>query len=163
MKDKFSYKSWANREILESLGKVDPSAHPDKFKLAVRLLNHTYVVDRIFSAHLIGDQHAYTATNTVETPTVQELKEKIAASDQWFEQYVAKLTVGQLAERISFKFTDGDTGTMSREEILFHLLAHGAYHRGNVGMLLSDCGVDRPKDTFTRFLHQIDPSRREQS
>ncbi len=49
---------------------------------------------------------------------------------------------------------------MTRDEMLFHILAHGAYHRGNVGMLLSACGIDRPKDTFTRFLHQIDPDRR---
>jgi uncharacterized damage-inducible protein DinB len=49
---------------------------------------------------------------------------------------------------------------MTREEMLFHVLAHGAYHRGNVGMALTACGIDRPKDTFTRFLHLSEPGRR---
>ena len=52
---------------------------------------------------------------------------------------------------------------MTREEMLFHILAHGAYHRGNVGMVLSSCGINRPKDTFTRFLHLTDASRRAQT
>lgn len=160
MKDKFQYKSWANREIIESLEKVDPLINPEKFKLAIRLLNHTHVVDRIFLAHLTGKEHVYTATNTAETPTIQELKDSIETSDQLLEQYVTSLTQEQLSKRISFKFTDGESGSMTREEILFHLLAHGAYHRGNVGILLSDFGIDRPKDTFTRFLHKVDPVRR---
>ena len=49
---------------------------------------------------------------------------------------------------------------MTREEMLFHVLADGAYHRGNVGMILTPCGIDRPKDTFTRFLHLSEPDRR---
>lgn len=163
MKEQFRYKSWANREILESLERVDPSVNPDKFKLAVRLLNHTFVVDRIFAAHLTGDSHSFSATNTPETPTVQEIKDQIQDSDHWYEQYTANIQPELLSEKISFRFTDGDSGAMTREEMLFHLLAHGAYHRGNVGMLLSDCGSDRPKDTFTRFVHLSEPDRRKQT
>jgi uncharacterized damage-inducible protein DinB len=120
-------------------------------------------VDRIFAAHLCATGHQFQGTNTPETPTVDQLRESISESDDWYQQYVAQLDDKSLIESISFAFTDGDRGTMTREEMLFHILAHGAYHRGNVGMVLSSCGIERPKDTFTRFLHLTEESRRAQT
>lgn len=163
MKNQFQYKAWANREILDTLRKTDPGINPEKHKLAIRLLNHALVVDKIFSAHLANTKHGYSATNTVETPSVEDLAAAITDADNWLENYVSALSPAEIDEKISFPFTDGDTGCMTRGEILFHLLAHGAYHRGNVGMLLSDCGADRPKDTFTRYLHWAEPARRSQT
>lgn len=160
MRRRFDYKAWANAEILEAIAGVDPSRHPEQWTLAVRLMNHTYVVDRIFSAHLAGGTHGFQATNTPVTPTYAELRDRIAASDGWYSQYVDALSGSDLGEPIAFAFTDGERGCMTREEMLFHVLAHGAYHRGNVGMVLTSCGIDRPKDTFTRFLHLVEPGRR---
>lgn len=160
MKHKFSYKAWANTEILGSIARIDPSRHPEQWTLAVRLMNHTYVVDRIFAAHLSGTAHGFQDTNTPDTPSLDELRGNIAASDEWYQQYVGQVSDRDLGELIPFTFTDGDRGSMTREEMLFHVLAHGAYHRGNVGMILTACGLDRPKDTFTRFLHLSQPGRR---
>ena len=50
---------------------------------------------------------------------------------------------------------------MSREEVLFHVLTHGGYHRGNVGQVLKSVSVAPPRDLYTRFLHQSEPVRRE--
>lgn len=161
MKNQFRYKAWANTEILDALANIDPSGHPAEWKQAIRLMNHTYVVDRIFAAHLGGARHPFDATNTPETPTLDELRESISKSDAWFQEYVGRIDGSELDETIAFTFTDGKSGSMTREEMLFHVLAHGAYHRGNVGMVLTACGVDRPSDTFTRFLHLVEPNRRE--
>ena len=160
MKSRFRYKAWANAEILDSIVKIDPSQHPEQWTLAVRLMNHTYVVDRIFAAHLSGETHEFQGTNTPETPSLNQLRDRISASDEWYQRYVSQVPSSELAQPISFTFTDGDRGSMTREEMLFHVLAHGAYHRGNVGMALTACGIDRPKDTFTRFLHLSEPGRR---
>ena len=65
-----------------------------------------------------------------------------------------------LAESLHFKFTDGDPGAMTREEMLFHVLTHGAYHRGNVGQVLKGISVAPPRDLFSKFLHVSEPSRR---
>lgn len=160
MKSKFRYKAWANAEILDSIAKIDPSQHPEQWTLAVRLMNHTYVVDRIFAAHLSGEPHEFQGTNTPETPSLNQLRDRIFASDEWYQRYVSQVPGSELIQPISFTFTDGDRGSMTREEMLFHVLAHGVYHRGNVGMALTACGIDRPKDTFTRFLHLSEPGRR---
>lgn len=161
MKNQFHYKAWANAEILGALALVDASLHPAERTQAIRLMNHTYVVDRIFAAHLSGKTHPFNATNTPETPTLDDLRESISRSDTWFQEYVSSVEGSALDETIAFTFTDGKSGSMTRGEMLFHVLAHGTYHRGNVGMVLGACGVDRPSDTFTRFLHMVEPNRRE--
>lgn len=160
MKQAFRYKAWANAEILDAIATIDAARFPEQWTLAVRLMNHTHVVDRIFAAHLVGAAHGFTATNTPETPGLEELRASIATTDDWYQAYVARTAHGELAESIAFTFADGDRGCMTREEMLFHVLAHGSYHRGNVGMVLTACGIERPKDTFTRFLHSAEPERR---
>jgi uncharacterized damage-inducible protein DinB len=50
---------------------------------------------------------------------------------------------------------------MTREEMLFHVLTHGSYHRGNVGQILKNLSVAPPRDLFTKFLHVREPSRRQ--
>ena len=37
---------------------------------------------------------------------------------------------------------------------------HGAYHRENVGQIFKSIFVYPPRDTYTKFLHVRDPSRR---
>lgn len=156
----FAYKAWANAELLQALAQIDPDAYPAQRQRAIRLLNHTYVVDRIFAAHLDGGTHPFAASNTPQTPTLGALGAAIVQSDQWYAGHIARLDAAALQQPLAFRFTDGDAGTMTREEMLFHLLAHGAYHRGNIAMLLSECGVEQPRELFTRFLHARDPGRR---
>ncbi|QNH12108.1 DinB family protein [Xanthomonas sp. SI] len=156
----FAYKAWANAELLQALAQIDAVAYPAQRQRAIRLLNHTYVVDRIFAAHLDGGTHAFTDSNTPETPALDVLHAAVAESDLWYAGYVAQLDAVALQQFLVFRFTDGDAGRMTREEMLFHVLAHGAYHRGNIAMLLSDCGLEQPRELFTRFLHAVEPERR---
>jgi uncharacterized damage-inducible protein DinB len=157
----FQYKRWANDELL-ALGEASQAALPaDDHRLFVRILNHTYVVDRIFASHLQGlPQTDYAATNTEETPALPTLRQAVRASDDWYLQYASGLTAGQLAEPVQFRFTDGDTGTMTRAEILNHIVVHGTYHRGAAGRILAGHAVQLPRDSLTTFLHRLQPERR---
>jgi uncharacterized damage-inducible protein DinB len=155
----FGYKSWANRELFALLATVAPE-HADQLHTSIRTLNHIYVVDRIFRAHLSAETQPFDATNTKTTPTLVQLHSDVAATDAWYEKYVAALKPSSLAEVIDFQFTDGDRGRMSREEILLHVITHGGYHRGNVGQVLKSISVAPPRDLYTKFLHQSEPARR---
>ena len=157
----FQYKRWANEELL-ALGEASQAVLPEgDRRLFVRILNHTYVVDRIFASHLQGlPQTAYAATNTEETPALPALREAVRASDDWYLQYAGGLTADQLAEPVQFRFTDGDTGTMTRAEILNHVVVHGTYHRGAAGRILAGHAVPLPRDSLTTFLHRLQPERR---
>ncbi|RYG98011.1 MAG: damage-inducible protein DinB [Alphaproteobacteria bacterium] len=160
LEDLYRYKLWANSELLAQMLTVDASKHENDLHTAIRILNHTYVVDRIFSGHLTGTPSLYKATNTEETPTLDNLTKSIRNSDSMYLDYVAGLTSSALAESIDFKFTDGDSGSMTRSEILAHLINHGSYHRGAAGRILAQLSIAPPKDTFTAFIHRLEPRRR---
>ena len=161
LKSLFAQKSWANGELFDALAAVAPSEHAAAIQTAIRTLNHIFVVDQIFRAHLLGEQHGYAATNTADMPDVGSLNFAVAETDLWFEDYVAGITDDRLAESLAFQFTDGDAGRMTREEILSHVITHGAYHRGNVGQVLKGLDITPPRDLFTKFLHLREPQRRQ--
>ena len=156
----FAHKTWANNGLFNVLADVDTPSHTDALHTAIRTLNHIYVVDSIFQAHLLGQAHGFSATNTDATPSLAELHFKVAQTDAWFDAYAARLTAQQAAESLAFQFTDGDAGLMTREEMLLHIITHGAYHRGNVGQVLKSISVAPTRDLYTKYLHQSDPSRR---
>jgi len=160
LKSLFGYKSWANSELFSLLATL-PAEHSEQLHTCIRTLNHIYVVDRIFRAHLCDEQRPFDATNTKATPPLEQLRADVEATDTWYRNYVSSLSGSALSEGLAFTFTDGDRGRMSREEILLHVLTHGAYHRGNVGQVLKSLSVAPPRDLYTKFLHQSEPSRRE--
>jgi len=156
----FGYKSWANSELFSLLATLPPE-HSEQLHTCIRTLNHIYVVDRIFRAHLSGEPRPFDGTNTKATPGLAQLKADVQATDRWYQDYVAGLTAPALSEALAFAFTDGDRGRMTREEMLLHVLTHGGYHRGNVGQVLKSISVAPPRDLYTKFLHQTEPARRQ--
>lgn len=156
----FAYKAWANAQLFAALQELPP-AHAEQLHTCIRTLNHIYVVDCLFQARLAGGSSPFHATNTKETPTLAQLRSDVELTDAWYVDYASKLTEPELARVLSFTFADGDAGQMSVEEILLHVTAHGAYHRGNVGQVLKSIDITPPRDLYTRFLHLAEPRRRQ--
>jgi uncharacterized damage-inducible protein DinB len=154
----FSYKAWANDNLLTALAALDGES--PTVALAIKALSHSYIVDRIFAAHLRRMPHAYTSANTNELPTLEALAADIRKSDREYVEYVAALDRHQLAERIDFVFTDGAAGRMSREEMLMHVITHGVGHRGQVSAVMLLNSVPPAKDGFTTYLHELEASTR---
>ncbi|MDK1311086.1 DinB family protein [Pseudoalteromonas ardens] len=156
----FQYKKWANNELLD-IGEQQFSRLPESdATFFVRILNHTTVVDSLFISRILGEPEKYNGDNTIETPTISELRDTMNQNDSWLVQYAGEASREDLEKVVSFKFVDGDTGQMLIEEILLHLLTHGSNHRGMASRVLAENNLERPKDTFTRYLHQVEPLRR---
>lgn len=156
----FRYKAWANDEMLTAVKQFEDGSAGSDREIALRILNHTYIVDRIFAANLRRMRHEYDAPNTADVPTLEQLTESIRRSDQWYIDYVASLDREHLAESIDFVFTDGGPGRMSREEMLMHIALHGAGHRGQLGLLMLKHSMIPPPDRFTSYLHAAEASSR---
>jgi len=155
----YEQKAAIDREFFAALAGAPLSA--ENRHIAIRTLNHIHTVDRIFAAHLRGEPHGFKASNTEATPTLEALSASVQQMDGWYVDYVRGLRPEQFEEVLSFRFTDGDAGRMSREEILAHVIHHGSHHRGNVGMLMKQVDQAPPRDLLTRHLHQQEPQRRE--
>ncbi|MBD1559970.1 damage-inducible protein DinB [Vibrio sp. S9_S30] len=156
----FQYKKWANSELLD-LGEQQFSQLPESDgTFFIRILNHTTVVDNLFISRILGEPEKYSGDNTVETPTLMELRNTMDQNDSWLVNFTKSVSEAEIKRVVSFKFVDGDTGRLSVEEILLHLLTHGSNHRGMASRVLAENSLERPKDTFTRYLHQSEPLRR---
>jgi uncharacterized damage-inducible protein DinB len=158
MQHLFRYKAWANDELLTALGKLGGDSPITG--LAIKALSHSYVVDRIFAAHMRRTPHPYTSANLSEMPALEHLSADIKQSDREYIDYVSALDQDQLAERIDFTFTDGAPGRMSRREMLMHVITHGIGHRGQVSALMLLNCVPPAKDGFTTYLHEAEASTR---
>ncbi len=154
------YHAWANRELFEKLEAIDPISHTTEIKNMIRILNHCNVVSRIFKGHLTRIAHGFHENNTVATPTLAELAADLCDIDAWYADFLASTSEQTLDERVSFTFTDGDSGGMTGAEIVTHIILHGGYHRGEVGRILRSIGAALPWDTYAVHLHQAEPGRR---
>ncbi|MEN6082775.1 DinB family protein [Chromobacterium piscinae] len=164
----FRYQAWADEEMLAAIAGLDPERYAEERRLALRLMNHCLVVNRIFAAHLQGIPHGFAADNTPDTPEPEALRRETSALDRWYLDYAASAMPATLAQAIPFAFTDGDNGYMTHEEMLTHVVTHGGYHRGEAGRLLTQAAarhpldVELPWDTYAVHLHRTEPARRRQ-
>jgi uncharacterized damage-inducible protein DinB len=154
----FQFKAWADDELLTALAKLGGASPVTG--LALKALSHTYVVDQIFLAHMTRMAHGYGSPNLTAMPPLQELAADIRQNDREYIDYVSSLDRGELAEPIDFTFTDGAPGRMSREEMLMHVITHGAGHRGQVSALMLFNALTPTKDGFTSYLHEAEASTR---
>lgn len=148
----FEHKAWANQALLAQL--IAHCEESKSWRLATRLMNHLNIVDQIFIAHLSGQSHGYTATNTPETPELLELQARTAQTDQQLIALAGSFSAEHFDDIIDFVFTDGKAGRMSVAEILMHLITHGSYHRGQIGRVIHESPVKIPPDILTGFLHK---------
>ncbi|HZR71675.1 DinB family protein [Bradyrhizobium sp.] len=154
----FRCKAWANDELLARLAGIGDNSPITG--LAIKALSHSYIVDRIFAAHMREQPHAYVSANASELPALERLSVDIRTSDQEYVDYVSTLDRDHLAEQIDFSFTDGAPGRMSREEMLMHVITHGIGHRGQISALMLFNSVPPAKDGFTTYLHEAEASAR---
>jgi uncharacterized damage-inducible protein DinB len=154
----FRFKCWADDELLTTLAKLGDRSPVTA--LAIKALSHTFIVDRIFAAHLRRKPHAYESANPSEPPTLEQLSADLRNSDREYNYYVSTLDHGQLTEQIDFRFTDGAAGRMSRAEMLMHVITHGVGHRGQVSALMLINSLPPAKDGFATYLHQAEAPMR---
>ena len=161
------YNAWANQLIFDAVAAL-PAGEPTKarqtlFKNMVHTLNHNYVIDRIFQAHLEGRPHGYGARNTPDHPPLDELWRSQRELDAWYVAWSDRVTPAELDQTVSFTFVGGGEGRMTRLEILMHLVNHTTYHRGFVADLFYQVPARPPITDLTVYLrdvHADDPRHR---
>jgi uncharacterized damage-inducible protein DinB len=150
------YNAWANKLIFEAVAAlpVGEATKPRQtlFKNMVHTLNHNYVIDRIFQAHLEGRPHGYGARNTPDHPPLKELWRAQQELDAWYVAWSDRVTPAQLDEVVQFTFVGGGEGRMTRMQILLHLVNHTTYHRGFVADLFYQVPARPPTTDLPVYL-----------
>jgi uncharacterized damage-inducible protein DinB len=150
------YNAWANKLIFDAVAALPAgeAAKPRQtlFKNMVHTLNHNYVIDLIFQAHLESRPHGYGARNTPDHPPLAELWRDQQELDAWYVAWSDRVAPAQLDELVSFTFIGGGEGRMTRLQILTHLVVHTSYHRGFVADLFYQVPARPPTTDLTVYL-----------
>ncbi|OTG85877.1 damage-inducible protein DinB [Acinetobacter sp. ANC 4558] len=156
----FLYKQWSDQRLFKAIAQIDQVQYLDDYNFAKQQFNHMVIVEELFRSRLENTEPLHTQTNTDLLPSLDMLEKRIQISNQWFIDFSKHLHVEQLSQVLHFQFIDQKMGSLSVEEILFHMINHGTYHRGNIAHALHHAKVVHPADTYTVFIHQYEPERR---
>jgi len=153
------YNAWADKLMHAAVAEL-PAGEAEKprqsvFKSMAHTLNHVYVIDRIFQAHLEGRDHGYKARNTESHPPLAELWRLQEEIDAWYVRWAESLTEAALGEKVAFTFIGGGEGVMTRGEILLHVVNHTTYHRGFVADFFYQVPARPPTTDLTVFLRDV--------
>ena len=152
------YNAWANKLIFDAVAALpDGEATKERqslFKNMVHTLNHNYVIDLIWQAHLEGREHGFEARNTKTHPPLDELWRKQRVIDDWYIAWSDALTDAALEEEVRFTLIGGNPGVMTRGEILLHIVNHTAYHRGFVGDMFFQVPARAPTTDLPVYLRE---------
>jgi len=152
------YNAWANKLIFDAVAALPPGEaikeRQSLFKNMVHTLNHNYVIDLIWQAHLEGRDHGFEARNTKTHPPLDELWRAQQTVDDWYIAWSDALTDAALGEEVNFTLIGGNPGVMTRGEILLHVVNHTAYHRGFVGDMFFQVPARAPTTDLPVYLRE---------
>jgi uncharacterized damage-inducible protein DinB len=150
------YKVWADRVMFEGVAALPPGEAKKErktlFKTVIGTLNHIYVVDLIWQAHLEGRGHGFKARNVVVHPELAALWRGQRKVNDWIIDWAKAQSESSLAEAVSFTFVNGTKAAMQRGEMFLHLVTHGSYHRGWVAEMFFEAGAQPPETDLSVFL-----------
>jgi uncharacterized damage-inducible protein DinB len=150
------YTAWANSLLYVTLGE-QPEVELTKprqivFGNLIRTLNHVHTIDLVWQAHLEGRAHGF----TTRTPDVQvsfaDLRIAQATLDSWYIRYAEEMSDRAGEEIVKFTFIGGGEGSMTRGDILLHVVNHTTYHRGHIAAMIYQIPAQPPTTDLPVFL-----------
>lgn len=132
----FRYNDWANRETLHALqqGARKPASSMKRM------------------AHILAAEHVWfqrLRNEPVLVPvwpdwSLEEIAVQIDQMKEGWESYLAGITDHDLASTIKYANTKGKKFESRRDDVMQHVIAHGAYHRGQIASDLRAAGAVPP-------------------
>jgi len=143
-----AYDAWGNRASLDSVRAV--AAPPER---AVALLGHLGGAGRLWLERLRG------APQTMAVWPALSLEECSRVFDEnrdaW-SSYLAGVDERDLGQTIAYMNSKGGRFKNTVLDVLLHVTHHGAYHRGQIALLLRQNGAE---PAYTDFIHAVRTGR----
>jgi uncharacterized damage-inducible protein DinB len=153
---------WADQLTFDAVAALPPGeaakGRPTLLKSIIGTLNHNYVVDLIWQAHLEGRDHGFEARDLVLHEDLPELRRAQKAINQWYIDWSERQSAQSLDEIVHFQFIGGERGAMTRGDILLHVVNHATYHRGWIAEMFFQVPARNPKTDLSVYLSNPSPS-----
>jgi len=151
-----SYSDWADQALFKAMEELSEEAlyraRQTLFGSMIGTLNHNYVVDLIWRAHLLGEAHGFSTRRDVLCPDFRDLVREQSKINRWYIDWAQSQTGETLSERLDFVFVSGKQAAMTRGGMFLHIVNHKTYHRGWVSEMFFDSGINPPETDLCVFL-----------
>ena len=147
MKDYFKelleYSHFYNLEIIKKFN--DGDLHfmvPDR---AIELLSHVLNAQKIWNERLMGNSDNVEVWKSHEAEGLENIE------NQNFETTLQILEEEDLERIVSFRNTKGESYQNSVKDIIFHIVNHSTYHRGQIATEFRNQGIDPIVSDFVYY------------
>lgn len=145
-----AYNVWANEELVKTLAPVPEELFTKPVKSSYPTLRETLL--HIWEAQVIWPTRIKGGVMD-QWPRLsfeggkKEILEAMVASAKDMQQYVSTLSPEFLAQKLSYRNMRNNAYETVIEDILFHVVNHGSYHRGQVITILRELGATKIENT----------------
>jgi uncharacterized damage-inducible protein DinB len=133
----FRYDDWANREEVEHL------RNASNIK-ALQLFGHIIGTQWLWYARLRGEE---SRSEVWPDLSIDDCARSLDLLGSFWTEYLAG---APLEDKVTYVNSKGETWTSRVEDVLMHVVMHGAYHRGQIAMAMRSAGEE---PAYTDFIH----------
>lgn len=146
MRRQFSYNAWANREVLIAIR----SAGADERSL--QLIGHILAAERLWLERLKQQSQSMAVWPKL---TIERCEAQAIEMEQLWSEYLDSIGA-DFSPSISYLNSKGEQWTSTVLDVLTHVVAHSAYHRGQIAMHMRASGKN---PAYTDFIHAVRQGR----
>ncbi|HEX7121852.1 MAG TPA: DinB family protein, partial [Gemmatimonadaceae bacterium] len=128
----FDHLVWADRRVLEGL-QTAPGTDPQ----ALAYFAHVLAAEHVWLARLDERVPEYAVWPTLSYEECVELAER---NHREFAEAVERLEAGDADREVAYRNSAGQSFVSRADDILLHVALHGAYHRGQVSLMVRRSG-----------------------
>jgi uncharacterized damage-inducible protein DinB len=121
-KDKIEYTYQCNKEVIDMMLE-NPASFTER---AAILIAHSLNAQNLWCARILGQKH------TQEVWQVFHLEELRTLNDYNYTLNLKALKEHPISDTITYRNTVGEKYTSKIEDVLFHIINHATYHRGQI-------------------------------
>jgi uncharacterized damage-inducible protein DinB len=136
----FEYDDEANAKSLTSIRASAPGPSQDR---AICILAHILIARKEWLRRLGTDVGGEPAQDFFPKGlSINDLERLLSDVRSLWQGYLSHLTDAKIRQVIDYTSADGKKWSTHVEEVLTHVTLHGAYHRGQIALLVKHGGVD---------------------
>ncbi len=142
------YNRWQNERIYSAAAQLPDATRKRNmgafFKSIHGALNHLLVGDRLWLSRFDGEPSGVESLDQELYSDFEELRRARQHTDDRLDRFVARLDEARIQASLRFRRLSGDRGEVEwpMAICLMQLFNHQTHHRGQVGTLLMQCGID---------------------
>jgi len=149
LKKLFCYEAWASRRLLIRLREL-----PDVDPQVQKLLAHIQVGLKVWIMRIHGEDSR--GISIWPDLSLGECEALIDENEKAYAGLLANLSEEFLVKKVAYTNQHGLSYETAVGDILFHVITHGGYHRGQIARLLRQSGHEPVNTDYITYVRELE-------